>query len=309
MHNTKYNQMQVVKYLIWTFLPAYIIQIGAAYVYNHMSRLIGQLAVAGMMFIPTFGVLLSGNKLKGMGWKPQIRKNRNTILIAWFAPVVLTVIGAGLYFLIFPGHFDLTGEYIAASGGAEALSQMQAQGISYSLFALIGVICSMTYAPLINMFLALGEEIGWRGYLYPQLKAGFGRNKGWILGGIIWGAWHWPLIWLIGYEYGTATGNPAGYFGFPFVGMLIFCIITAGWGILHDWLYERSGSIWIPSLFHGAINAAATLPFTVCMANTGSARLLGPSPNGIIAGLPFLAVALVLLLRREEERCIEKKSD
>ena len=302
MRNAEYNKMQVVKYLIWTFSLAYFIQIVAAYLYNNTNRLIGQLVVAAMMFIPTLGVLLSGANLKDMGWKPQIRKNIKTILIAWFAPVILTAIGAALYFLIFPGHFDLSGDYIVTSGGAEALSQMQAQGISYPLYSLISVISSISYAPLINMFLALGEEIGWRGFLYPQLKAGFGRKKGWILGGIIWGIWHWPLIWLIGYEYGAASGNPAGYVGFPVIGMLLFCVITAGWGILHDWLYVRSGSIWIPSLLHGAINAAATLPLLLCLTNTGSARLLGPAPNGIIAGLPFLALASVLLLRKEKER-------
>ena len=304
MRNAEYNKLKVIKFLLWTFSLAYIIQIGAAYLYNNVNRLIGQLTVAGMMFIPALGVLLSGAGLKDMGWKPQIRKNIKPILIAWLAPVILTVIGAGLYFLVFPGHFDLSGDYIVMSGGAEALSQMQAQGISYPLYALIGVIASITYAPLINAFLALGEEIGWRGFLYPQLKARFGRKKGWLLGGIIWGAWHWPLIWLIGYEYGAAAGNPAGYVGFPVIGMLLFSTIAAGWGILHDWLYERSGSIWIPSLLHGAVNAAATLPLSVCLTNTGSARLLGPAPNGIIAGLPFLAFASILLLRKEEEQKI-----
>ena len=158
----------------------------------------------------------------------------------------------------------------------------------------------VTYAPLMNTFIALGEEIGWRGFLYPQLKARFGRRGGWLLGGFIWGAWHWPLIWLIGYEYGAAAGNPAGYAGFPVTGMLLFGIITIGWGILHDFLYEKSGSIWVPSLLHGAINAAAGLPLAVCLTDTGSARLLGPSPNGILAGLPFLVIAAILLLRSQD---------
>ena len=46
MSNAKYNKMQVVKYLIWTFSLAYIIQIGAAYLYNNTNRTIGQLVVA-----------------------------------------------------------------------------------------------------------------------------------------------------------------------------------------------------------------------------------------------------------------------
>ncbi len=301
MREEKYNKAQVGKYLVWTFILAYIIQFGAAYLYNNGNRMAGQLVVAAMMFVPALGVLLAGAKLGSMGWQPQIRKNIKPILIAWLAPAVLSALGAALYFLVFPGHFDLSGEYVVAGGGAEALEQLEAQGISYAMYALIGAISGITYAPLLNTFVALGEEIGWRGFLYPQLKVRFGRRKGWLLGGAIWGAWHWPLIWLIGYEYGAAAGNTKGYVGFPVVGMLLFCVITVGWGILHDWLYERSGSIWVPSLFHGAINAAATLPLSVCLTNTGSARLLGPAPNGIIAGLPFLAAASVLLLRKEEE--------
>ena len=297
MRDPAYNKTQVLKYLGWTFALAYVVQIGAALIYNSGSTMIGQLVIAAMMFVPTLGVLLSGAGFKSMGWKLQLRRNLKTILIAWVSPIILTAVGACLYFLIFPGHFDLSGEYTAASVGSQAFAQLEEQGISYSLYTLIGVICAFTYAPLINTFLALGEEIGWRGFLYPQLKARFGQRKGWLVGGAIWGAWHWPLIWLIGYEYGAAAGNPVGYAGFPVVGMLLFCVITVGWGILHDWLYVRSASIWVPSLFHGAINAAAALPLSVCLTNTGSVRLLGPAPMGIIAGLPFLAIAVMLYLR------------
>lgn len=278
----------MVKYLVWTFAFAYIIQAGVGRLYKNGNTIAGQMVMTGMMFVPTFGVLLSGSKLSGMGWKPQIRKNIKTILIAWLAPAFLTSIGAALYFLIFPGHFDLNGSSLVASAGQEALDHLEAQGIPYPMYVLISVISCLTYAPLINTFVSLGEEVGWRGFLYPQLKARFGRKKGWLLGGVIWGAWHWPVIWLIGYEYGTV------YVGFPVVGMLIFCIYTVAIGILCDWLYERSRSIWSPSICHGAINAAATVPMAVCVAETGSARLLGPFPNGIIAGLPFLAVSLIL---------------
>ena len=300
MHDTEFNRTQTVKFLVWTFALAYLIQFGASFLFKSGNAGIGQMIIAAVMFVPTLGVLLSGAPLKNMGWKPQIWKNIGPFLTAWFAPLILTAAGACLYFLLFPSHLDLSGKYLAEAVGAEALNQLEAQGLTYPLYILISAVSSMIYAPFLNMFLALGEEIGWRGFLYPQLKARFGTGTGRLLGGVIWGAWHWPLIWLIGYEYGAASGNPAGYFGFPVTGMLLFCVITAGWGVLHDWLYEKSGSIWVPSLFHGAINAAAALPLTVCLTNTGSARLLGPVPNGLIAGLPFLTAAAVLTLRRKK---------
>jgi membrane protease YdiL (CAAX protease family) len=303
MRNAEYNKAQVVKYLIWTFALAYIIQAGVGMMYKSGNTMAGQLIMAGMMYVPTLGVLLSGSKLSGVGWKPQIKKNIKPLLIAWFAPAILTVIGALLYFLIFPGHFDLSGSYLTASAGKEALKQMEAQGITYPMYVLISAIGCITYAPLINMVFALGEEIGWRGFLYPQLKAKFGRERGRILGGVIWGAWHWPVIWLIGYEYGS------DYVGFPVVGMLLFCVFTVAFGILCDWLYERSGSIWMPSVCHGAVNAAATIPLVICLTDTGSARLLGPAPNGIISVLPFLTAAVVLFLRGKKEDSQVDKQD
>ncbi len=308
MTETGFDRKRVIRYLIWTFALAYAVQFGAAWLYGHVSAFVGQLTVAAMMFVPALSVLLAGGSLRGMGWRPEIRRNIVPLLIAWLAPAVLTAAGAALYFLAFPGHLDLSGGPLVAAGAAEALAAAEEQGISVTLILLLGIIPVVTYAPLINMFLGLGEEIGWRGFLYPNLKARFGVIRGRLLGGVIWGAWHWPLIWLIGYEYGASAFNSVGYFGFPISGMLLFCVITTGWGVLHDWLYERSGSIWVPALFHGAINAVATYPLLLCMTDTGSERLLGPAPMGILAAVPFLVAAAILTARggrrplKKEER-------
>lgn len=295
MCNTEYSRKQVILYLLFTFVIAYAIQIGVFLLYKNGNTSAGQLIMTAMMFVPALGVLLSGAKFKGMGWDPRFRKNVGRILIAWFIPLFLTAAGAALYFLVFPQHLDFSG----SAFDAYTLKQLETVGITYQLYMLITVVSSVTYAPFINTFAALGEEIGWRGFLYPQLKARFGRNKGRMLGGVIWGAWHWPLIWLIGYEYGT------DYFGFPVLGMLIFLLFTIALGIIADRLYERSGSIWLPSLFHGAINAAAGLPALVCLTDTGSARLLGPYPNGLIAGLPLLITALFLFILKDSRLTAE----
>ena len=291
MDHVIFDKKGTVKYLIWTFLIAWAAQIAVAVLYRNGLAAFGQLLMAVMMFVPLLGVLLSGQTLSGMGWKPRLKGKIRTLLAAWFLPAVLTAVGAAVYFAVFPGHFDLSGDYLASVAGAEAMAQLEAQGLTYPLYVLVSVVSCLTYAPLINMILAVGEEAGWRGFLYPQLKAKFGKGKGRLIGGVIWGIWHWPVMWLIGYEYGT------DYVGFPIVGMLIFCIFTTASGILCDWLYERTDCIWIPSLFHGAINAAGTVPLAVCIANTGSAILLGPAPHGVLAGLPLILCAGVLLFK------------
>lgn len=292
MDQIQFEKGRVIRFLAWTFGLAYLIQLGVALLAERGYAVVAQLVMAGMMFVPTLGVLLSGGRLKTIGWNPRIKQNWKLFLVAWFSPAVLTFLGAALYFLVFPGHFDLTGAYLSEAAGQDVLAQLEAQGLSYPMYLLIQVIACVTYAPAINALAGLGEEIGWRGFLYPQLKARFGSVWGRVLGGLIWSAWHWPLIWLIGYEYGT------DYFGFPVVGMLVFCVFCFAGGVLCDWLYTRGRSIWLPAVFHGSINAAATLPLVVSSSGIGTARLLGPVPNGLLAVLPTLLLA-ILLLRRD----------
>ena len=291
MNHAAFNKKGTIKYLIWTFLIAWAAQVVVTVLYRNGLAVFGQLLMAVMMFVPLLGVLLSGQTLSGMGWKPRLKGKIKILLAAWFLPALLTAVGAAVYFAVFPGHFDLSGDYLVSAAGAEVMAQLEAQGLTYPMYILISVIGCLTYAPLVNMISAVGEEAGWRGFLYPQLKAKFGKGKGWLIGGIIWGIWHWPVMWLIGYEYGT------DYVGFPVVGMLIFCIFTTAAGILCDWLYEKTNCIWIPSIFHGAINAAATLPLALCIANTGSMILLGPAPHGVLAGLPLILCAGVLIFK------------
>ena len=291
MNDITFDKKGIIKYLTWTFLIAWIIQVVVAVLYRNGLTAVGQLLMSLMMFVPLLGVFLSGHSLSGMGWKPRLKGKIKFFLAAWFLPAFLTAIGAVLYFLVFPGHFDTSGEYLVAAAGPEILEQLEAQGLTYPMYILITTLSALTYAPLINMFTAVGEEAGWRGFLYPQLKAKFGKRQGLLIGGVIWGIWHWPLIWLIGYEYGT------DYAGFPIVGMLILLIFTTAAGILCDWLYEKSKCVWIPSFFHGAINAAFTVPMAICITNTGSARLLGPAPIGILAGVPLIICAMILFFK------------
>ena len=63
------------------------------------------------------------------------------------------------------------------------------------------------------------------------------------------GAWHWSVMILAGYKYGKE------YIGAPVLGPIVFYISTVMMGILYDYVYEKTETIWLPSLMHGTTNA------------------------------------------------------
>lgn len=84
-----------------------------------------------------------------------------------------------------------------------------------------------------------GEEYGWRYYLTPVLQQRFGKRKGVLLLGIVWGLWHLPLN-LFFYSPETSLQSIAA--------QLIVCITL---GIFFTYGYELCGrNIWVPVLLH-----------------------------------------------------------
>lgn len=207
--------------------------------------------------------------------------------------MVLTLLGSLIYFLIFPYKFDPTlSEYLIATGGVAAYAQIAATMDMRVYFVVM--LIQILFASFINAPFALGEEAGWRGYMYPALKQRFGVTKGRIIGGLVWGSWHWPVMILTGYEYGWSVFNAPWYL--VIAGLLLFPVFTVSIGIMLDWLYEKTGSIWSTALFHGAINTCNFCMVLLKVEYAGD-MYLGPHPIGIISGLPFLIIATIICVK------------
>ena len=262
-----------------------------------------QLALIVTMFCPLLAVLLVQKAFlrqpTGIGWKVQGK--RRFWLAAWFGPAVFTVLAAVLYFAVFPSRLDTSGSWLAtAYGGQWTPEALKTElGVTTTSYLIQNGLLAVTLAPLANMIPAVGEEAGWRGYMMPRLKERFGLLNGRLLGGVIWGVWHWPLMLLVGYEYGT------NYLGAPLLGLVVWCVVCFALNTLLDWLYEKTGCIWVPAIAHGALNAVASMPVVLTdPAEASYYTVLGPMPIGLIGMLPVLAVAVWLTLRqmkREEK--------
>ena len=276
-------------------------------VYASMQLLQGNAAVyrallSVSMFCPLAAVLAAKkvylHQPTGIGWKVQGK--RRYWLAAWFGPAVFTALAAALYFAVFPHRLDVSGSWLVAAYGGEMDAQtLKSQlGVSNVSYMLQTGLLAVTLAPLINMFFAVGEEAGWRGYMMPCLKERFGLLNGRLLGGVIWGVWHWPLMLLVGYEYGT------DYLGAPVLGLVVWCVFCFAMNSLLDLLYEKTSCIWVPAIAHGAFNAVAALFTVLTYPADAYYNVLGPTPIGLIGLLPVLAAAVWLTLRemKQEEK-------
>lgn len=137
---------------------------------------------------------------------------------------------------------------------------------------------TVVIGPFLGLLIAFGEEYGWRGFLQSQLTR-LGRIRGVFLLGLIWGVWHWPVIWM-GYNY---PGQPM----LGSLAMVVFCVILA---YFLAYSVFKSQGIWIAAYLHALNNQAVSFFF---MAVVMPANIL----FSFGAGWPGLAVgALVVLL-------------
>ncbi len=129
----------------------------------------------------------------------------------------------------------------------------------------------------LNAPAALGEELGWRGYLHGAL-APLGAARRAAITGLCWGLWHAPLI-LQGYNFPDS----------PRLGVLVMIAGCTALSPLMGALRQRSGSLWAPVLFHGGLNAGGQVALTALDGNG-----LVVHPLGLLGILAALSLGLLL---------------
>lgn len=246
------------------------------------------IAAAVGMFCPLLGALITNAVLpkeqrRDLRLRPRVKGNLHFYALAWFMPAVVSILGAVVFFALNPQLFDISAPYVVAQ--FSQYSDIPSE--QYTLIIVETFIEALTYAPFINMIFACGEEAGWRGMLFPSLCEHMSPRAAVLMSGAIWGVWHAPLT-VMGHNYGV------GYPGFPVTGILSMVVFCTAVGCLLAWLRMRTDSVWPCALAHGALNASAGLGTMFC---TVGPTLLGPSPAGIVGGIPLIALAAFVWAR------------
>lgn len=98
---------------------------------------------------------------------------------------------------------------------------------------------------------ALGEELGWRGFLFPRLVPRLGLVGAAIVVGLIWGLWHLPADYVALKAYG-------GLFWLAF--LLNGPFVLTAHALIMAWLWRRSGgNLLLMLIYHWSITASAML--------------------------------------------------
>jgi uncharacterized protein len=187
-----------------------------------------------------------------------------------------------LFILYYASQTALTAAF--GLGTPVDVSEIAAEaGMPASAFVMGGLIQSIVVSPvLIALFMAFGEEYGWRGYLQGELVR-FGKVRGVALTGLIWGVWHLPAI-LLGHNYP----------GRPFLGSVLMIIYTLLMAFVFGYVMLKTRAIWLVALLH-AINNHTYQALTTLIHSPNDA-VFAFSGAGIYS-IAILAVIVALLLR------------
>lgn len=169
-------------------------------------------------------------------------------LVAWLAVPVL-IFAAVLIAQQMPGaaaqSLTVGLENAIRASGREPPADMVAKLPSLPVLVVIAMLAGI----LPNSIAAFGEEAGWRGYLWTQVR-GWGFWRASLFVGFVWGLWHAPVI-MVGQNYGV------DYDGYPWAGVIVMTAFTMGLSPLMGLLRDRTGSVFPAAIFHGTLNAVA----------------------------------------------------
>ena len=156
-------------------------------------------------------------------------------------------------------------------------------GVAFSIIlrdlAIYTVVCV-----IISLITALGEEIGWRGFMLPAIMQRLGDLGAMAFVSIFWCLWHFPLLIFGGYMEGT----PLWYQLIAFV----LCIFPVG--IIAAILTFWSRSVWPAAFLHAAHNAYDQTVFDVI--TQGADKKFFVSETGVFTIVCVWVIAIIMFV-------------
>ncbi len=243
----------------------------------------GGFYVAALMWCPASAALLTckilGRDVKTLGWKWQPRFEVMSYLIplgyATVAYVIVWITGLG-------GFYNK--QFVTAVGNRFGLGHLPAWVAIAMYFVLAG-----TTGVIRGCATALGEEIGWRGFLVPELAKRTSFTATALISGAIWAMWHYPILIFADYNAGTPT----------WYSLTCFTVMVIGLGFVFAWMRLKSGSLWTGVVLHASHNLFIQAFFDPITTDTGKTKYI-TSEFGAALAVTVLVVAAYFWTRAGE---------
>jgi len=234
----KFNKYPVLLYLLLTLVFSTVIWIMTVHA-TDQGRIAGRLFGYGIMWAPALATVVSciflKRKISDLAWKWLTVKQ---FLACYFIPFLYSLIA---YLVIW--SFGWGGFYnktfisgVAHEMGWTGLPDLLVMVLFLVLYGVIGMFASISTA--------LGEEIGWRGFLLPELSKKMSFTGVSLTTGVIWAIWHFPLIIFSDYNNGTSI----------WFGLICFSISIVSACFIYTWYYMKFKSLWTGVIMHASHN-------------------------------------------------------
>ena len=197
----------------------------------------GGLFVLILMWSPGLAALvtqfIATRSLRGLGWRlGSVR----WVGIAYILPVLYTLPVYASTWLTGIGTFSNPRLFASI---AEKYSSP-----NLATTVVIILLLELTVGMAENLISGLGEEIGWRGLLVPELAKVTSFTITALISGIIWATWHMPGIFLA-----DLSGETPHLYAAAMFATLMLAI-----SFPFAWLTLKSGSLWPAVVLHASHN-------------------------------------------------------
>jgi membrane protease YdiL (CAAX protease family) len=237
------------------------------------------LYLVGIMWCPALAAFttlgLNRRRAAELGWKWPAPKYA---AMSWYIPLLYAGIAYAIVWVLGLGGFP-NREFMQGLVGRLGLR------ISPGASALVYVLLMGSFGMVQSMARALGEEIGWRGFLVPELAKTMSFTSTALISGIVWACWHYPvLIWG---DYNS--GTPSWY------GLTCFTVMVVAIAVVFAWLRLKSGSLWTGAILHASHNLYVQAIFTPLTQDRGKTAWFIDEFGAV---LPIVAVAFAIYFWR-----------
>jgi len=273
---------QIITYLLLVFafssLPYYLI------VHSGHLGVGSGLVVPLLMWCPAFAALTTCGLFRidlatlGWNWRPA-----RYVAWAYVIPILYALPVYIVAWIAIPGSLAFSA-FAAPFGSAFGFPEWPR-----STTLLLAVPCYATVGVISSTARALGEEIGWRGFLLPRLVQQAGFSWGCLLSGCIWAVWHYPGLLFADYNAGTK----------PAFALTCFTLMVIADSYILGWLRLKSGSLWTAAILHASHNLFIQAIFDRMTAPAGRV-LYVTTEFGAGLALTIAAFALYFWTRRVE---------